>query len=145
MIKETRGWIRGLQRNKMLQTWRRFKSDVVETFGDSPFEDKVEELLRLQQTTLVSEYMARFELLMSGETHESEEGSLARTKVYESNTYKLQIQRWREFFLLENRNNHLDTLVHRRPPVPCDTSIDDRRMRIRRSSPTQPVVSWSMH
>lgn len=76
MIKEARGWIRGLKRNKMLTTWSRFKIDLMERFGDSPFEDKLEELSRLQQTTTVAEYMARFEVLMN-EIDQSEEALIS--------------------------------------------------------------------
>lgn len=76
MIKEARGWIRGLKRNKMLTTWSRFKIDLMERFGDSPFEDKLEELSRLQQTTTVAEYMARFEVLMN-EVDQSEEALIS--------------------------------------------------------------------
>lgn len=72
MIKEARGWIRGLQRNKMLTTWQKFKDDLIERFGDSPFDDKLEELSRLQQTSTVAEYMGRFESLMN-EVDQTEE------------------------------------------------------------------------
>lgn len=84
----------------------------MERFGESPFDNMLEELLRLQQTTTVSEYMARFEALMN-EVDQTEETlinyfigglkteikkqlkvtrpislrkALAMAKVYESNT-----------------------------------------------------------
>lgn len=73
MSKEALGWIRGLKTNGLLTTWERFVEDLKERFGASVFEDKLEELSRLQQTTSVAEYMARFEALLNDVSGQSEE------------------------------------------------------------------------
>lgn len=65
MSKEALSWFRGLRENNLLSTWERFVEDMKESFGPSTFEDKLEELSRLQQTTTVAEYMARFEALLN--------------------------------------------------------------------------------
>lgn len=74
MSKDALAWIRGLRRNKLLTTWGKFREDLTERFGSSAFEDKLEELSRLQQTGTVAAYMAQFEKLLNeveGQTEES--------------------------------------------------------------------------
>lgn len=58
MTKEALAWIRGLRRNKLRSTWPRFVEDLTERFGCSAFDDKLEDLSRLQQTGTVAEYLA---------------------------------------------------------------------------------------
>lgn len=64
MSKEALSWIRRLRRNNLL-TWEKFTEDLKERFGVSDYEDKLEELSRLQQTSIVAEYMTRFETLLN--------------------------------------------------------------------------------
>lgn len=73
MTKEALAWIRGLRRNKLLSTWERFVENLTERFGSLAFEDKLEDLSRLQQTGTVAEYMAKFEGLLNEVEGQSEE------------------------------------------------------------------------
>lgn len=73
MSKKALSWIRGLRRNNLLTTWEKFTEDLKERFGGSEFEDKLEELSRLQQTSTVAEYMSRFEALLNEVDGQSEE------------------------------------------------------------------------
>lgn len=73
MTKEALAWIRGLCRNKLLSTWARFVEDLTERFGSFAFDDKLEDLSRLQQTGTVAEYMAQFEGLLNEVEGQSEE------------------------------------------------------------------------
>lgn len=73
MTKEALAWIRGMRRNKLLSTWPRFLEDLTKRFGCSAFDDKLEDLSRLQQTGTVDEYMAKFENLLNKVEGQSEE------------------------------------------------------------------------
>lgn len=57
-------WIRGLWRNKLLTTWDRFVEDLHERFGVPNFENKLEDLSRLQQSSMVADYLEKFEELL---------------------------------------------------------------------------------
>jgi len=61
MTKEALAWIRGLRRNKLISTWPKFTEDLTERFGNSAFDDKLEDLSRLQQTGSVAEDIAKVE------------------------------------------------------------------------------------
>lgn len=65
ITKDALAWIHGLQRNRLISTWPRFVEDLTERFSSSAFENKLEDLSRLQQTGLVAEYMAKFEGLLN--------------------------------------------------------------------------------
>lgn len=74
MSKEVLAWIRGLRQNKLLSTWEKFTENLNERFGGSAFDDKLEELSRLQQTGTVATYMAQFKSLLNeieGQTEEA--------------------------------------------------------------------------
>lgn len=74
MSKDALVWIRGLRRNNLISTWAKFTEDLSERFGGSAFDDKLEELSRLQQTGTVAAYMAQFENLLNeveGQTKEA--------------------------------------------------------------------------
>lgn len=43
MIKGALAWIRGLRRNKLLSTWKKFEEDLREQFSGSTFEEKLQE------------------------------------------------------------------------------------------------------
>lgn len=73
MSKEALAWIRGLRQNNLISTWAKFTEDLSERFGSSAFEDKLEELSRLQQTGTVAAYMAQFESLLNEAEGQSEE------------------------------------------------------------------------
>lgn len=73
MFKAALAWIRGLLQNGLLSTWAIFCDDLLERFGILAFDDKLEELSRLQQSTSVAEYMAQFEQLMNDVEGQSEE------------------------------------------------------------------------
>lgn len=62
----------GMCRNNLLSTWDRFKEDLRERFGASVFDDKLEELSRLQQTSSVTNYLEQFEALLNEASHQSE-------------------------------------------------------------------------
>lgn len=51
MSKEVLSWIHGMRTNGLLTTWEKFVEDLNERFGSSTFEDKLEELSQLQQTS----------------------------------------------------------------------------------------------
>lgn len=61
MTKGALAWFRGLRRNNLLTSWECFKDDLRERFRDSVFDDKLEELSHLQQTSTVSHYLEQFE------------------------------------------------------------------------------------
>lgn len=65
MTKDALAWIHGLCRNKLLSTWEKFMDDLRERFGVFAFEDRLEDLSRLQQTGTVAAYMAQFENLLN--------------------------------------------------------------------------------
>lgn len=48
MSKSALGWIHGLKKNNLLMTRPKFMEDMKERFGASSFNDKLEELMRLQ-------------------------------------------------------------------------------------------------
>lgn len=73
MSKEALAWIRGLRRNKLISTWVKFTEDLSERLGSSAFDDKLEELFRLQQTGTVAMYMAQFENLLNEVEEQTEE------------------------------------------------------------------------
>lgn len=58
-------WICGLRRNRLITTWPHHVEDLREQFGIDIFENKLEELTRLQQTTSVANYIDRFEALLN--------------------------------------------------------------------------------
>lgn len=68
-------WIWGLRRNRLITTWARLVDDLREWFGTDIFEDKLEELTRLQQTSTVANYIDRFEALLN-KVDEQDEKSL---------------------------------------------------------------------
>lgn len=72
MTKAALGWMRGLRQNKLLLMWDRFVEDMRERFGGSTYVDKLQELLRLQQTTSVAVYLEQFEELLNGVSGQSE-------------------------------------------------------------------------
>lgn len=47
MTKAALAWMRGLRRKNLLTTWARFRDDLLELFGISAFDDKLEQLSRL--------------------------------------------------------------------------------------------------
>lgn len=49
----------------------------MEIFGKAPYEDNLEELSRLQQTSLVTDYMNRFEALLNGIDDHSKEAIIS--------------------------------------------------------------------
>lgn len=53
MTKGALSWMWWLQRNNLLPTWDKFKDDLQERFGGSAFEDKLQELSHIQQTSSV--------------------------------------------------------------------------------------------
>lgn len=65
MLGKALAWIKGLRYNNLLSTWARFIEDVRERFGMAEFENKLEELSRLQQTSTMAEYLERFEGLLN--------------------------------------------------------------------------------
>lgn len=65
-------WIRGLRRNKLLTTWREFVDDLRERFWKAEYENKLEELSRLQQTIMLESYLDKFEDLMNEVEGQSE-------------------------------------------------------------------------
>lgn len=73
MSKEALSWIHGLRRNKLLTTREKFTADLKERLGVSDYEDKLEELSQLQQISMVTEYMARFETLLNEVDGQNEE------------------------------------------------------------------------
>lgn len=50
MIEKALSWIRGLRRNKLLTSWPCFMEDLRERFGVALYENKLEDLSRLQET-----------------------------------------------------------------------------------------------
>lgn len=58
-------WIQGLLRNNLITTWSRLFEDLRERFGSDMFEDKLEDLTRLRQTSTMDEYIYRFEALLN--------------------------------------------------------------------------------
>lgn len=77
MTKEALSWIRGLRRNNLLTTWEKFAEDLKERFGESAFDDKLEELSRLVQTSTMAEYMGRFEALLNEVEGQNEESLIS--------------------------------------------------------------------
>lgn len=64
--------MRGLRRNNLLSTWDKFKEDLHERFGGSAFEDKIQELSHIQQTSSVVAYLERFEEILNEVSGQSE-------------------------------------------------------------------------
>lgn len=72
MTRGTLAWMRGLRRSNLLTTWDRFIEDMRERFGGSAFEDKLQELCRIKQITLVASYLEKFEDLLNEVSGQSE-------------------------------------------------------------------------
>lgn len=65
MTKGALSWMRSLRGNQLLSTWDRFKEDLREQFGGSVFEDRLQELSHIQQTSSVAAYLEKFEEMLN--------------------------------------------------------------------------------
>lgn len=65
MIGDALSWIRGLWCNKLLTTWAWFIDDLQELFGAADFENKLEDLSQLQQSSTMASYLEKFEELFN--------------------------------------------------------------------------------
>lgn len=65
MTKSSLAWVWELWRNNLISTWEQFKANLRETFEPLEFEDKLTDLIPLQQTSLVVIYLDPFEELLN--------------------------------------------------------------------------------
>lgn len=71
MTKGVLNWMRGIRRNNLLSNWDKFKEDLRERFRGFVIEDKLQELLHIQQTSSVAAYLERFAELLYDVTGQS--------------------------------------------------------------------------
>lgn len=57
MIGKALSWIRGMRHNKLISTWMKFVEDLRERLGLAEYENKLEDLTRLQQTSTLAVYL----------------------------------------------------------------------------------------
>lgn len=65
MTKGALSWMHELRRNNLLSTWDKFKEDIHERFRGSDFDDKLQQLSHIQQTSSITTYLERFEELLN--------------------------------------------------------------------------------
>ena len=56
-------WFQDIEAAGGISSWERFVCDLQTRFGSSPYEDPMEALIRLKQTSIVKEYKSQFEAI----------------------------------------------------------------------------------